>query len=239
MQFQYISDIHLEFGKTYDIPPKASYLILAGDIGDPAEPVYFDFISQVSQKFKKVFLISGNHEYYSTTNRSMEKTEQLINAVTIQFANVYYLQNSAHHMENVSIFGTTLWSNIPPESRHHVKQGINDYIRIHDFTVDICNVLHKKSIEKFEEMAKVFPDKKWVVICHHLPQKHLIDEKYKHCSRVNDAFASNVSSFEDPRVVAVVYGHTHTPAVNGKYYCNPAGYPGENKHVDLEKTFTV
>jgi predicted phosphodiesterase len=56
---------------------------------------------------------------------------------------------------------------------------------------------------------------------------------------INSAFASNIPILDDENVIAVVYGHTHTPSVQGKYYCNPLGYPMENKKHNLQATFEI
>ena len=73
MKIQYLSDLHLELMSTHKfsklcekIIPKCDILVLAGDIGDPLHhnDRYKFFLHSMSKKFKKVFLVSGNHEYY-------------------------------------------------------------------------------------------------------------------------------------------------------------------------------
>ena len=62
-----ISDLHLEFGSYLDIEPKCKYLMLLGDIGLPLiNNDYFNFLKEVAQKFELVFLVLGNHEFYSS-----------------------------------------------------------------------------------------------------------------------------------------------------------------------------
>lgn len=56
---------------------------------------------------------------------------------------------------------------------------------------------------------------------------------------MNEAYATDVYEFSDDRVVAVVYGHTHKQSINGKYFCNPIGYPGQNPEATVKRTFEV
>lgn len=68
-----MSDLHLEGGtaesansyEQFKIPPKAPYLILAGDIGYfKHKDRYLAFLRRQCECFVRVFLIPGNHEFY-------------------------------------------------------------------------------------------------------------------------------------------------------------------------------
>ncbi len=71
MQFQVLSDLHLELGQQYSafqIPVQTGSLILAGDIGrlQDYQP-FLTFLQVQCQNFQQVFLILGNHEFYGIT----------------------------------------------------------------------------------------------------------------------------------------------------------------------------
>lgn len=77
--FQVMSDLHLEGGtaesansyEQFKIPPKALYLILAGDIGYfKHKDRYLAFLRRQCECFVRVFLIPGNHEFYGMSRRS-------------------------------------------------------------------------------------------------------------------------------------------------------------------------
>lgn len=242
MKFQYISDIHLEFGTKMNLLPKAENLILAGDICHVTSDKYYIFIEEMSKKFKKVFIIAGNHEYYGT---SIQGGEIIIKNNIKKYSNVYYLQNTCYHFEecNISIFGSTYWSNISKENEKFVKRRINDFKHIQKFNVSTFNNLHITSKTSLEEEVGDKPDRQWIVITHHVPQVFLTDPQYLDTEidkKINEAFGSNNEFIEKTENIKyVVYGHTHTKSVQGKYLCNPYGYPGENDSCDTISTFEL
>ena len=67
LSIQIISDIHLEIVKKFTIIPKAPYLALLGDIGDPGTGRYSDFLREQARQFEKVFVLIGNHSCYGRT----------------------------------------------------------------------------------------------------------------------------------------------------------------------------
>jgi len=138
---QILSDIHLEFWPEYEsisqlppplnnLPVSAPILALLGDIGIPSLPLYENFISDVSKKFKLVLIISGNHEYY---NGQIDEVDTLIHAIAGKFPNVQYLQRTKLEYQNLVFLGTTLWTEIPktPESVYQEYwTKISDYRKI-------------------------------------------------------------------------------------------------------------
>ncbi len=67
LSIQIISDIHLEIVKRFTIIPRAPYLALLGDIGDPGSERYSDFLREQTRLFEKVFVLVGNHSCYGRT----------------------------------------------------------------------------------------------------------------------------------------------------------------------------
>jgi predicted phosphodiesterase len=68
------SDLHLEFGSGWILPPDANgdVMILAGDIITLRD---YDPLDQLLQKWKKpVLYVTGNHEYY--TQRPMNEEDR-------------------------------------------------------------------------------------------------------------------------------------------------------------------
>lgn len=137
LSIQYISDIHLEFYKqdeTFNITPYSYNLALCGDIGYPDTENYINFIKHCSEKFKNVFVIFGNHEYYNRRNTVIIKTMDDKKKYAIFPSNVHFLDNNIVYLDIltntvyktkpfdlqfkklVKIIGSTLWSDIDQDT---------------------------------------------------------------------------------------------------------------------------
>lgn len=235
---QYISDIHLEFLHIEEVKsiirkiiPVAPIMVLAGDIGNPygKNNHYELFIEEMSKKFDKVFLISGNHEYY---HNNIDMVEEKIKSVASKYMNVTYLQNSYEDYNNIRWIGSTLWSRLDSP-----KKFINDVSTIHHMTVDKYNMMHltaEKSLEIIIENSEL----PCIVITHHMPSYKLIAEEY-YDDNYNMWFAShldNIIETNSNKILGWIYGHTHRPndsIISGvKMLCNPIGYKGENHKIN-------
>ena len=109
MRLQYVSDIHLErLCKIPELKQVGSYLALIGDIGDPYKSNYTEFLTYTSYHYEHVFLVSGNHEYW--TNKSISSTDNRIYQITSKLPNVTYLNNKFIQLGNYYVVGSTLWT---------------------------------------------------------------------------------------------------------------------------------
>ena len=250
MKVQYLSDVHLEFmSKPPKIKVMAEVLCLAGDIGYPFSGIYREFLIKMNTDFKKVFLIAGNHEYYNIDKygaHTMEIINSMIQSIIVnhKLTNVTFLNNTWEEYNNVLFVGTTLWSKIPSANINDICL-MNDFKQIEGLTYDTYNLLHYKScsfiadtlasIEKGDVYKN--PNKKIVMMTHHLPSFNLIDEKHAY-SDTNCFYASKCDQFFTAPIKAWIYGHTHTPNKtlinNIQFVCNPKGYPSENTSVKYE-----
>jgi len=233
VRFLLLSDIHLEFHKNVNriiekIPANPDkILVLAGDIGYPFCDAYSLFLQAMSRKHRKVFLVAGNHEYYSKEH-TMEEINQRIHTLCKEMDNVSFLQNSWEDYEGCRWIGTTLWT-IPSPS----AKPISDVTQIKDFSLAKITALHQKAIHFLE---REIPQHPCVVISHHVPSFRLIHPKYKttEMAPYNSWFAASSLDplFQNPNLKVWCYGHTHTPhdCIFDKirFVCNPCGYPGEN-----------
>ena len=166
MKIQFLSDLHEKY---IDITPSAEYLALLGDIGDPFEQEYKDFLLSLSKKFKMVFLVSGNREYYF---RTIPETNEKIQEICDETDNIKFLNNSSILVDGFLIIGTTLWTDIDEDTAFR----INDFRfirtgKLEVLTVDAYNNLHQESLKFIEqECEKNIP---MIVLSHHAPIKEM------------------------------------------------------------------
>jgi predicted phosphodiesterase len=245
MKIQYISDIHLEhYNKLPKIKPIGDILILAGDIGYPFSSIYKDFLIHMNKIFKKVFLITGNHEFYScgkNEGKIMEEIDDYIKSIIFDnnLNNISYLDNSYEDYEGIRFCGTTLWTQIT-----NTNYLINDFKIIKDMTIDLRNELFTNSCEFIDDTINksTIPI---VMITHHIPSHKLIHsifqtDEYKN---YNQCYASNCETFFKEPIKIWIYGHTHKESNieinNIKFLCNPRGYPNENKQIDFNRFIEI
>lgn len=204
------SDLHLEFlqdkfktgGYAYAVSflndiltplpkDKETVLILAGDIlllkniND-----YDQFFTVISERFKTVLWVFGNHEWFKITMKPERVSEAKAKMAT--YGNIHILNNEAFEDEHYHFIGTTLWSDI--------KKG--DYMT----ALDVVAVSYDFKKINFQEgqrysklrprhVTKMFMDnerfiqdellkikdsqKKKVVITHHPPSEKAITDRMK------------------------------------------------------------
>lgn len=223
MKIQVVSDLHLEFGPV-EIPVLAKYLFIAGDLGYTRSQIYKSFIEFACGNFEKVFYVTGNHEYYTS---SIYDTEYDVSLLEKKYSNFIYLHKGViHQLEDCRVIGCTLWSH--PTAKAYYMMNDGNYIQ--DFSVYMERGMHNEDKTWLNENIT----DKCIVMTHHMPSFKLIAEKYKKYDPTG--FASHCDELVK-RTKVWIYGHTHTASdimLDGcRCICNPHGYPGENEYVNL------
>lgn len=250
MKIQICSDLHLEFPQNREwlqanpLIPKAETLIIAGD-------TYYldrdfsklDFINKVSDDFKHVYLIPGNHEYYGGYDVS---TALLSRQIDIK-KNVHLINNKSVQIEDVNLIFSTLWSKIE-NNANEIKIGMNDFKLIKfkekQFTVNDYNTIHDKAFNFLSKEIKTDGNK--VVITHHLPSEECNVNEFKG-SLLNEAFCVDKTDFIlNSDIDYWIYGHSHRNITdfkigNTKMVTNQLGYIGWNEHqlFNYEKVIEI
>lgn len=239
LRFQIISDIHLETRseKIPQITPSASNLILAGDIGYPTADIYKKFLDWASSNYNLVFLIAGNHEYWSKT-LPLDRTLVFLERLCSAYPNVIFLEQETiileYQEQKVRVFGATLWSNL--ESNPEIKHLISDYKRI---TMTLCppslkrgpittkyiTGIHQQTVEILKSLLE--DPMPLMVISHHLPS--FVCTPFS--DRYTPAYATNLEWMLKAPIVLWVCGHSHhsidTTIQNIRVVSNQMGYPFE------------
>lgn len=250
-QIQYVSDIHLEHHDKYNegqitpsmfLKPSAPYVALCGDIGIPELKAYETFVHWCSENFEKVFLVAGNHEYYTyrcPIKNDIATKQKKIRDLVEQYSNVHFLECDSYLLQeyNIRILGCTLWSDTSHGDEEKIILGMNDSRNIYEKGQDpllprqmaAYHFAQKEWLNK-EIKSAVNKQENILILTHYLPSFQLIAEKYAG-NPFNTCFASNCEDLLRAPVKAWICGHSHAGVhkeISGVQLCmNPYGYPGE------------
>ncbi len=229
MKIDVISDIHLtcfkDFGADWVASwvPEAATLILAGDVGEfHWWQMGFQWIQTLSEKYKHVLYIAGNHDYYGTT---LQSGDERFREIEDKLPNFHFLEQDLFEIDGVKFAGCTLW--FKEDTRGWIyERWMSDFSQIKQFKPAV----YKRNTES-QEFLRGLEDID-VVITHHMPRKHSVHEKYSGdpCTRFFLCEMDEVILDLQPKVW--IHGHTHIPfdyrLGDTRVLCNPMGYPREN-----------
>lgn len=258
VKFQYVSDLHLEHYKNlnslnFEKLDDCDNLFLLGDIGYAYSNIYHEFINYCASNWINVFVIFGNHEYYSKPN-NIKTMEEIENEVSKFRKNVYFLHNDYvlinkkdntvkklleredHASDYIKIIGSTLWSNITDLA----ASRMNDYNFI--YTSPKQNLTPNET-RSFFRMNKEyilqelqFDNFETILLTHH-GVNSICNGPYIG-NIMETGYATDISELTQfPNLIACINGHTHVyldtvlPNTNIKLLSNCYGYKGENQSV--------
>lgn len=170
-----MSDLHHErsFNKATqqytaaEIPSRAPYLILAGDIGRFCDRKALQSALQYHcAKFQKVLYVPGNHEFYEMSRQEgLRIAEEMGSDLGERFV---FMNRRRVDQEGIVILGCTLHSLIP-EGAHLT----NDFARIQGWTVADHNAQHRRDLEWLEQsladIKKSQPKCRVIIVTHYAP----------------------------------------------------------------------
>ena len=233
MNFQYASDLHLEFAQNKKvmskkpIQPAAEILLLAGDIMPICDIAkHQDFLNYISDHFKITYWLPGNHEYFgSDLANSPSSFETSIRS------NIILLNHQVKTFEDkagsIELVFSTLWSSIPPNLYEIVSKRMRDFSQIQfkgkGISPEAYNQLHQESVDFLSKslqstqpeaveanLGKISKTARKLVISHHLPSFLNYPKKHQN-DPINAGFASNLDDFIAKMAPkAWIFGHHHS-----------------------------
>lgn len=257
MKFAEFSDIHGNVQFVNELPDqKDTILLIPGDIHEVKRfQQYKNIVQVLTNKFKEVVMVPGNHEYYKS---NFHKTHRKLQELDNEFDNFHFLQNDFRIFtdgdEQVLIMGATLWTDYDggnPLTKFQAQLGMNDYrcIRFgpdneywhHRVTPDDIHSLHWESrnflfraIDMKENLCENTKNEntKLIVMTHHAPSFQSVDPYYAN-DNLNGCYCSNLDYVVGLINADVwVHGHIHCNhdymIGNTRVICNPRGYGSEN-----------
>ncbi|MFA6925077.1 MAG: metallophosphoesterase [Bacteroidales bacterium] len=214
MKIQYCSDLHLEFAQNNifleknPIVPKGEILILAGDIV-PLHEIFFknSFFDYVSDNFKQVYWLPGNHEFYQ------RDIADFANNYNIEIRkNVALVNNIAIAYKEVNFIFSTLWSKISLQNEKIIENSVSDFEIIFNkgkkITTSDFNKFHEVCLD-FIESSFLKKSDKTIVVTHHVPSKKCNSDEHNK-SKINEAFCVDLTEFiKKCNADFWIYGHSH------------------------------
>lgn len=274
MKFYYYSDLHNDLedtltkhefreGKTriFMPPPledeKESILLLAGDIDEIKKkdnPRLTHYLKSLSNRFKAIVYIMGNHEFYkSKLNEGVSKLKERLSSIE----NLYILDNETVEIDGISIIGSTLWTNYNNQDAYLMQKAIERNGGLRDFRKitykslagfrrlmpsDVVNEFLKSKAFVFQEIEKAkLKGHKTLVMTHHAPSlKSCMGDEF------DGAYGSDLESEiikSEPDIW--IHGHIHESKDywigKTRILCNPRGYfPSDiNENFNDSACFTL
>ena len=257
MKIQFISDIHNEFG-ILNLPhsddENQKILVLAGDVGIAVKPAtYVDFIAEMTNRFRHVIYIMGNHEHWKGNfSQTLSKLKENLN----QHNNLSILEKDYIVIDNVAFVCATMWTDMnkyDPNCMYQSQLMMRDYRVIRHgpksepwrrkFEPEDTVIDHAKATEfiftNIVEHKK--QGRKVVVITHHAPCSLSLEEHLKTdilSGAYHSSLENEIIDLGDNQPDVWIHGHVHKTSDylldKTRVLCNPRGYYSveENRKFD-------
>lgn len=249
MKIAYMSDLHLDtYFDNQELLDEfklieADVLVMSGDIAEFNN--YFSlmgFFDGLSEIFKNVILIAGNHEYYGK-DLTLDTLDFHTNYLPKNFT---FLNNESIKIDNVNFYGGTLWCDVDSISNNDkpiIIQLINDFKLIKNNGLNLSLESLREYYEEFlkgmyQNITDKTDDSKLVVLSHFAPSMLSVTPRFKG-SRANQYFCNSLDdTIAASNIDVWIHGHVHSNhdyMINKtRVLCNPRGYPSENSNISIK-----
>jgi len=254
MKLRVMSDLHLNFG-FFEVPKgpadAETVLVLAGDVCEVefGKSQYLDFFKDVTDRFRAVLYVFGNHEYYGSSY--LRAYDKFMNTCG-HLDRLKVMEEDAVDLDGVRFLGTTLWTDMDksnPLTMRAAKEYMNDYNAVRTGTLDKP---YSRRLQPEDTVRDHYVMREWllnsvvqarldgykpVVVTHHHPSEQSVQENFKF-NALNPCFYSDLHDevFDNgPDLWCCGHMHTYIDYMVNKtrVLCNPRGY--HSKH-GIEKT---
>ena len=237
--------------ESFEIPPVAKYLILAGDIGKLVQrDRFFVFLKAHASKFSHIFLVLGNHEFYGVTrDEGLEIAQWLENQLHGKLTVMNRIRVDVS--QKVTVLGCTLHSHINPDHFEEIGRVLSDFKMIKSWTPAAHNDEHNHDVTWLKEQVSSIPQNRRIIICtHHAPIVRGSCNSPHENSVTASAFATELFTREARwrKGTVWIYGHTHQNGILRRkgvtIVSNQRGYfgTGEKNRIarnEFRRDFTI
>ncbi|MAU37474.1 MAG: hypothetical protein CMD14_08955 [Flavobacteriales bacterium] len=218
------------------------YLIVAGDISDDIN-ISIDYLNDVSQHYKKVLFVDGNHEHVHKYPKlySCKEINQLVSNDKL-----VYLPMNPFKINDIVIIGSCGWWNYNNENPMDIKKSLNyfDSWITHFTEKDNCDFIKnviKRSNEEYNYLYKLLKMyetddtvKNVIIVTHTIPDITFAETEIfgSHICEYNTLFKN---LFKFTKLSKWIFGHTHHEwninYNNVDFICNPRGRPEDYNRI--------
>lgn len=262
MYFCLVSDIHLENGgeinvnSLIDIKKISNfgehiYLILAGDICELKKMnILITFLKTITELniFRRIFYVFGNHEYYIPQHNTVSSFDNLQRMFDKELAknnlNITILNNDSVDIDNVRIFGGTMWSEPPKESSYYEKLPIlsEEYRNINRTWAVKEHYKFRYNLE--QEIIRSKNDNKLLLtVTHYAPTFNRTLKVEHYTSPFRFMYCTDLDNYINKEYIHTwMFGHTHVNTdfvLNGtRLVTNQYGFDGydNSKIIHIKDT---
>jgi len=248
MKVGVVSDLHLSRAPQQGPAGDADVIVLAGDIGRPAQA-----IAWARALARPVLYVPGNHEFYGGSLPGVLRELRALAAGS----QVQVLDGTEARIGGVRFLGATLWSDFLLDGDGAGRDAAvrEALARMHDFRrifvdeeqlalftpLDAAALFRRAARWLQERLQEPWPGPT-VVITHHAPSALSVDPRFAG-SPLNACFASHLDHLVgDGKAALWIHGHMHHSIdyhLRGtRVVCNPRGYVtdgrAENPRFDID-----
>lgn len=249
MRLQVLSDLHLSRGGIEVPATGADLLVVAGDVGRPA-----DAIAWAAGLGTRVLFVPGNHEFYGSTIGATLRELAERSAGT----DVTVLDDAEAIVGGVRFLGSTLWTDFRLDGDGAARAAamdasrrlVRDFSRIREddgspFTPESSAARFAWHAAWLDARLRAPHDGPTVVITHHAPARGSVHPRFAD-SPINPCFVSDAAGLMGgARVRLWIHGHTHDSfdyeVAGTRVLCNPRGYAldGVNENPAFDPALSV
>ncbi len=244
---QVASDLHWEFQLDHGLAQtaelgksNADVLILAGDIC-PAKYVdqYLDSFHRLSERYGRVLMVPGNHEFYGT---NLQEGYEQLETIEEHFPNITLLdRHKVVEIAGVRFAGCVLWFPEATDGKNNrYKKYMSDFKLIRN---PIEAMYEENNLDRCFLAANPDVD---VVMTHHIPMDACIQKRWQG-HFLNRFFVGGAeTALYNSNARYLIWGHTHDSTYEKyseqlTFICNPFGYARteENPNFKWDLTFEL
>jgi DNA repair exonuclease SbcCD nuclease subunit len=259
MKIDYISDLHEDFyipklyktnkefiSKVWANNIDGDILIISGDLSESSSRVKKNLEDiYLYRNYDKIFYVPGNHDLFSEDNLLTLEAKYAYLKTIIDHDDIHCLDGEIIKYNGIKISGSSMWydySYLKNNFNHITEKQMKDrFLQLWRRAM----IDSRRTIScpiKFFEKKKIILENVYkevdIFISHINPMNtdRFMDQKYKG-QITNTFFCFNGSKYViDGSIKYFFFGHTHSKFIDEELglYCNPYGYPGENKHPSIK-----